>query len=102
MPVVAGPGTSSMANDAPGGTVVATFEASDPSGAPYPADATLSWGVVPATEADEVVAQALAFAEGTGRLEVVRPLAPGTYRARVYADVNATVSQLHDVEIVVE
>jgi hypothetical protein len=48
------------------------------------------------------VAQALAFAEGTGRLEVVRPLAPGTYRARVYADVNATVSQLHDVEIVVE
>ena len=35
-------------------------------------------------------------------LEVVKPLAPGNYQARVYADVNATVSDLYDLNITVQ
>jgi hypothetical protein len=51
---------------------------------------------------DPTWVQALAFSEGTGRLELVSPLQPGTYRARVYADVDATVSNFYDIEITVQ
>jgi hypothetical protein len=46
--------------------------------------------------------QALSFREGSSRLELASPLAPGSYRARVYVDVNATVSNFHDVELTVQ
>jgi hypothetical protein len=45
---------------------------------------------------------ALAFDEGTGRLELVSSLEPRTYRARIYADVDATVSNFYDLEVTVE
>ena len=100
-PVVAGPSNPALARGAKG-TEVATFSVSGPDGAPYPAGANISWGLVQGDQmGDGATLQALAFAEGTGRLEVVKPLSSGTYRARVYADVDAIVSQLFDVEITV-
>jgi endo-1,4-beta-xylanase len=102
-PVVAGPTTASLASGAGAGTVVATFDVTDPSGAPYPAGSEISWGVVPgAGEMDASWVLALAFDEGTGRLELVSPLEPRTYRARIYADVDATVSNFYDLEVAVE
>jgi endo-1,4-beta-xylanase len=101
-PVVAGPSSPSLARGAKG-TEVATFSVSGPDGAAYPAGAKISWGVVQGSQmGDGAALQALAFAEGTGRLELTNPLQPGTYRARVYVDVDATVSNLHDIEIVVQ
>ena len=47
-------------------------------------------------------AQAVAFAEGTSRLELTGPLPAGTYQVRVYTDVDATVSDLHTIDITVE
>ena len=67
-----------------------------------PAGAEVSWSFVEGGQDQAVVLQALAFAAGTGRLEVVKPLAPGSYRARVYADVDATVSDLYDLDITVQ
>ncbi|HTV18351.1 MAG TPA: endo-1,4-beta-xylanase, partial [Polyangiaceae bacterium] len=100
-PVVAGPATASMASSARAGTAVATFSVTDPSGASYPAESEISWGVVQgAGEMDGSWVQALSFSEGT--LQLVSPLTPGTYRARVYADVNATVSNFYDLEITVQ
>jgi endo-1,4-beta-xylanase len=102
-PVVAGPTRSTMARSAKKGAAIATFSATGPDGAAYPAGANVSWGVVPGPgQADGAAVQALTFAEGTGRLELSSPLSPGTYRARVYADVDATVSNLYEVEIAVE
>ncbi|MEO8177207.1 MAG: endo-1,4-beta-xylanase [Deltaproteobacteria bacterium] len=101
-PVVAGPSNPSLARGAQG-TEVATFSVSGPDGAAYPAGAEISWGVVQGNQqGDGAVLQALAFAEGTGRLELVKPLQPGSYRARVYVDVDATVSNLYDLEIAVQ
>jgi len=50
---------------------------------------------------DGAALQALGFVEGTGRLELTGRLSAGTYRARVYADVDATVSNLYDIDITV-
>jgi endo-1,4-beta-xylanase len=102
-PVVAGPATAVIASSDTAGTEVATFSATDPSGAAYPAESEISWGVVQGPdEMDPTWVQALAFSEGTGRLELVSPLQPGIYRARVYADVDATVSNFYDLELTVE
>jgi len=102
-PQVAGPSSAALRPSARKGTSVATFSVSGPDGAPYPAGTNISWNVAQSTAMDEaVVGQSLAFAAGTSRLEVVLPLAPGNYRARVYADVNAIVSNLYDVELTVE
>jgi endo-1,4-beta-xylanase len=101
-PVVSG--ASSIAMTRPSqGAEVATFEVGAPDGAPYPAEASISWGVVQGANLQNPAAlQAFRFAEGTSRLELVNPLQPGTYNVRVYADVDATVSNLFDVEVVVE
>ena len=102
-PVVAGPASASLARNAVPGTVVASYDANAPDGAPYPAGAAVSWGLVPGSGADDgAVLQALAFAPDTGQLEVVKPLVPGRYTARLYVDVDAVVSNLHDVEIDVQ
>jgi len=99
-PVVAGPSSAALARGAGKGTPVATFSASGADGAPIRAGANVSWGVVQGSgDGDGVALQALAFAEGTGRLELTNRLSPGTYRARVYVDVEATVSNLYDIEI---
>jgi hypothetical protein len=59
--------------------------------------------LVQGTGADDgAVLQALAFAPDTGRLELANPLAPGRYTARLYVDVDATVSNLYEVEIDVQ
>lgn len=55
-----------------------------------------------AGENDGALLQALAFAPDTGRLELAKPLAPGSYTARLYVDVDAIVSNLYDVEINVQ
>lgn len=101
-PVVTGPTAASLSAKAAKGTEVATFGVTGPDGAAYPAGAEVSWGFVEGGADQAVILQALSFAAGTGRLEVVKPLAPGSYRARVYADVNATVSNLYDVDITVQ
>jgi endo-1,4-beta-xylanase len=102
-PVVGGPSSASLTSAAAQGTVVGSYAASDPGGAPYPAGATISWGLVPGAGADDgAVSQALAFAPDTGRLEVVNPLPPGSYTARVYVDVDAIVSNLYEVRIDVQ
>jgi endo-1,4-beta-xylanase len=103
-PVVEGPTTSSMSGGATKGTPVATFSAvSGENGAPYPTGASVSWGVVQGDgQTDAAFLQALTFAPGTGRLELSKPLAAGTYRVRVYADVDATVSDFYNLEITVQ
>jgi endo-1,4-beta-xylanase len=102
-PVVAGPASAAMASRSGKGTTVAEFSVSGPDGASYPSGSEIKWGVVQgAGEMDSSWLQSLTFREGTGRLELSSPLEPGTYRARVYADVDATVSNLYDVEITVQ
>jgi endo-1,4-beta-xylanase len=101
-PVVSGPTAAALSARASKGTEVATFGVTGPDGAAYPASAEVSWGFVEGGADQAVILQALAFAAGTGRLEIVKPLAPGSYRARVYADVDATVSDLYDVDITVQ
>lgn len=102
-PVVSGPRSAALAGSAAPGTLVASYDANGPDGAPYPDGAIVSWGVVQGAGADDVaVLQALAFAPDTGRLELVKPLAPGTYTARIYVDVDAVVSNFYDVEINVQ
>jgi endo-1,4-beta-xylanase len=101
-PVVSGPKTAVLSAGAAKGSEVASFSVAGPDGASYPASASVAWAFVEGGPDQAVEQQALAFAEGTGRLEVVKPLAAGTYRARVYADVDATVSDLYDVDITVE
>jgi endo-1,4-beta-xylanase len=96
-PVVAGPTSASLASSAPSGTEVATLSAAGPGGAALPSGAAVAWGV-----ADGTAAQAVAFAEGTSRLELTAPLLPGTYQVRVYADVDATVSDLYTIDITIE
>ncbi|HVZ34015.1 MAG TPA: endo-1,4-beta-xylanase, partial [Polyangiaceae bacterium] len=101
-PVVSGPSSASLASKAAKGTAVASFGVVGPDGAAYPADADIAWNFVPATPDQAVLTQALKFADGTARLEVVNPLAPGSYKARVYADVDATVSNLYDLDLTVQ
>jgi endo-1,4-beta-xylanase len=102
-PQVAGPASATLPRAARKGTRLATFSVSGPDGAAYPEGTDISWGVAQSTAMDDaVVGQSLAFAAGTARLELVTPLPPGSYRARIYADVNAVVSNLFDVEITVE
>jgi endo-1,4-beta-xylanase len=102
-PVVEGPATAALASGAGKGTAVASFNVLGPDGAPYPAGSEIGWGVVQGVgETDASWVQSLTFREGTGSLELVSPLEPRTYRARVYADVDATVSNLYDIEITVE
>ncbi len=102
-PVVDGPTTAAVASGSGKGTAVATFSVSGPDGAPYPAESKISWGVLQgAGEMDPSWVQSLAFAEGSGRLELVSPLEPRTYSARVYVDVDATISNFYDLELTVE
>ena len=74
-----------------------------PDGAAYPPDSKISWGILQgAGETDPTWVQALAFREGTGSLELVSPLEPRTYSARIYVDVDATVSNFYNLELTVE
>lgn len=101
-PVVSGPATASLPSKAAKGTALGTFGVVGPDGAAYPTDSTVAWNFVPGSSDQAVLQQALQFADGTARLELIKPLAPGTYRARVYADVDATVSNLYDLDITVQ
>jgi endo-1,4-beta-xylanase len=96
-PVVSGPATATFASSSATGTEIATLSAAGPGGAALPTGAAVAWGV-----ADGSASQAVAFAEGTGRLELTGPLPAGTYQVRVFADVDATVSNLHTIDITVE
>lgn len=101
-PQVAGPGTAALPRAARKGTSIATFSVSGPGGASYPQGTNIALGLVQGGGMnDGAVVQALGFAPGTGRLEVINPLAAGTYRARIYVDVDAIVSNLYDLEIAV-
>ncbi|MEY4547805.1 MAG: hypothetical protein RL685_4000 [Pseudomonadota bacterium] len=101
-PVVAGPATAALAAGSGNGAAVATFSVNGPDGMPYPAGSKVTWGVVQGVgEMDFAWLQSLAFREGTGVLELTSPLEPRTYRARVYVDVDATASNLYDLEITV-
>jgi endo-1,4-beta-xylanase len=102
-PVVEGPSSAAVASGSGRGAMVAEFSVSAPGGAVYPSGSKISWGVVQGPDQmDTSWLSALAFREGTGRLELTGSLEPGTYPARVYVDVDATVSNLYDVEITVE
>ena len=100
---MAGPSSAALRPTARKGTSVATFSVSGPDGAPYPEGTNISWGLAQSTGMTDIgLSRALGFAAGTGRLEVINPLPPGNYRARVYADVNMTVSNLYEVDLTVE
>jgi len=100
-PVVSGPpqvtlsaATTAMQTEA--------FLAVDPDGSAYPDGTVVSWGVVDGPDPITSGAHAVGFALGTNQLELVETLEPGTYHVRIYADVDATVSELYEVEVVVE
>jgi endo-1,4-beta-xylanase len=95
-PVVLGPATATAAGSA-GGIAIASFDVQGPGGTAVAEGAVVNWAV-----ADGAAAQAVAFAEGTGRLELVSPLPAGTYPLRVYVDVDATVSNLFTVELTIQ
>lgn len=100
-PVVDGPTSAAVASRS--GTTVGEFSVKGPDGEPYPAGSEIEWGVVQGPgQMDISWLSALTFREGSGRLELTSSLEPGTYPARVYVDVDATVSKLFDVEITVE
>jgi endo-1,4-beta-xylanase len=103
LPVVDGPATASVASGYRMGTELGSFVTSAPGGAAYPEGAQISWGVVPAPAGQADASQAIAFDEGTGllRLEGAR-LSAGTYSIRIFADVDATVSNLFQLELTVQ
>ena len=96
-PQVAGANAATLASGAAAGAELVTLSAQGPDGVAYPEGTPVTWAVV-----DGTAAQAVAFAEGTGRLDLVSPLPAGSYQVRVYADVDATVSNLHTIDISVE
>jgi endo-1,4-beta-xylanase len=100
-PVVEGPATVTVAAGYQPETEVGTFAAKDPAGAAYPADAEVSWGVVPMPGAMDA-SQAVVFDEGGLLLLDGATLPAGTYTVRIYADVDMTVSNLFDVAITVQ
>ncbi len=99
-PTVAGPATATVAAGAEVGAEIATFTATGPGGAAIPDGAEVQWGVA---GGDAAALGSVAFAPGTGRLEVTNPeLAAGTYQIDIFTDVDATVSNLFTVELTVE
>jgi endo-1,4-beta-xylanase len=101
-PVVDGPANLTVAAGYQPETELATFSVRDPAGAAYPDGAEVSWGVVPTPGATDA-SQAVAFDEGTGVLLLDgATLSAGTYSIQIYVDVDTTVSNLFDVELVVE
>jgi endo-1,4-beta-xylanase len=102
-PVVQGPATATVASGYAAGTELATFAATAPGGAAYPEGTAVAWSLVPVPGTEADASQAVAFEEGTGRLLLQgATLSPGLYSVRVYADVDATVSNLFEVVITVE
>jgi len=96
-PVVTGPSSATLASSAATGTELLTLGVEGPGSAAYPAEAAVKWVV-----ADGTAAPAVAFAEGTGRLELTSSLPAGSYQVSVYVDVDATVSNLRTIDITVE
>jgi endo-1,4-beta-xylanase len=103
LPVVDGPASASVASGYAMGTELASFVASAPGGVAYPEGAQISWGVVPAPPGQPDASQAIKFEEGTGRLLLQGArLSAGTYSIRIFADVDATVSNLFQLELTVQ
>jgi len=102
-PVVQGSATASVASGYAPDTELATLTATAPGGAAYPEGTAVSWNVVPVAGTQPDASQAVAFEEGTGRLLLSgATLTAGTYSVRVYADVDATVSNLFEIVITVQ
>lgn len=101
-PQIEGPTTATVAAGYAPRTELAAFEARDPAGAPYPEGTEISWGVLPRTGVPEDASHAVIF-DAAGRLRLVgATLAAGTYSVRIFADADTTVSDLFDVQIVVQ
>jgi endo-1,4-beta-xylanase len=97
-PVVSGPASLDIASGYAAETELATFAAMAPEGVAYPAG-SVSWGVAPGPVGLDA-SQAVVFDEDSGRLLLDgATLAPGTYGVRIFADVDAIVSNLFDVQI---
>jgi endo-1,4-beta-xylanase len=102
-PVVQGPATAVVASGYAQGTELGVFAATAPGGAAYAEGTPVAWSLVPVPGTQADASQAVAFEEGTGRLLLQgATLSPGLYSVRVYADVDATVSNLFEVVITVE
>jgi endo-1,4-beta-xylanase len=102
-PVVNGPASAVVASGYAPGTEVGTFVASAPDGAAYPEGTAVAWRVVPVTGGQADASQALSFEADTGRLVLEgATLSAGSYSIRIFADVNATVSNLFDIALTVQ
>jgi endo-1,4-beta-xylanase len=98
-PVVSGPASVDIASGYAAATELATFAAMAPAGLAYPPGTVVSWGVAPGPVGLDA-SQAVVFDEDSGRLLLDgATLAPGTYGVRIFADVDAIVSNLFDVQI---
>jgi endo-1,4-beta-xylanase len=102
-PVVDGPATVTVSAGYAPETEIGVFIATAPGGGQYPDGTEVSWRVVPVAAGQPDASQAVVFEEGTGRLLLDGAiLTAGTYGVRLYADVDATVSNLFDVQIIVQ
>jgi endo-1,4-beta-xylanase len=102
-PVVEGPASVTVSAGYAPETELGVFIATAPGGAQYPDGTEVSWRVAPVPTGQPDASQAVVFQEGTGRLLLDgATLTAGTYGVRLYADVDATVSNLFDVQIVVQ
>jgi endo-1,4-beta-xylanase len=102
-PVVEGPASLTVATGYAPKAELGVFVATAPGGAQYPDGTEVSWHVVPVPAGQPDASRAVVFDEGTGRLRLDgATLSAGTYGVRIYADVDATVSDLFDVQITVQ
>jgi endo-1,4-beta-xylanase len=102
-PVIDGPASAIVSAGYAPETEIGVFVATAPGGAQYPDGTEVSWRVVPVAAGQPDASQAVVFEEGTGRLLLDgATLSAGTYGVRLYADVDATVSNLFDVQIIVQ
>jgi endo-1,4-beta-xylanase len=101
-PSVEGPAAVTVTSGYTAGTEVASFVARGPGAVSYPEATAVTWAVVPVTGgAAADGSQAVVFDQGRLLLDGAT-LSAGTYAIRVYADVDATVSDLFDVAITVQ
>ncbi len=93
-PRIAGPTSVRVSSSAPAGTPVATLAARTASGAPFPEGTDVAWSISGGDGALEL--------SRDGLVVLTRSLAAGTLSVRCYADVEATVSNIHTLRLTIE
>jgi len=93
-PRIEGPLVAFLSTSAGPGTVVGTFGGYNADGTAYPPESGIAWGIADAREDLQM--------GDNGELVVASPLATGTYTVPIYAEVNSTLSQLHELTLYVD